>query len=74
MAKPDITAGCRVRLTRDVSTRGGTTFRAGLVMRVVHVVGEFDLAVYVRGRYHGLRLRKKDIHLLQLVSPPTVKE
>jgi len=57
--KPPV-PGCRVRLNRDVTTRGNVRFRAGVTMRLRHTEREYYLVVYVRGRYHALKLQKKD--------------
>lgn len=57
---PKLHRGTLVRLTRDVRTRGGVTFRAGLTMVVQSTGGEYYLAVTVRGMRHYLRMLKKD--------------
>lgn len=57
---PDL-CGCKVRLNRDVTTRGGTTFRKGVVMRVRYQDHRtYHLFCTVRAKSHGLTLPKSD--------------
>lgn len=61
----------KVRLLRGVTTRGGTHFHPGVIMRVEYTDGRYELCVYVRGRYHGLILMKQDYpRLFEVVSVP----
>lgn len=66
--------GAYVRLLRDVHTRGGVIFRAGLRMQILNDVGEFYLRVVVRGRRHYLKLCKKDQSRYFEVTTPAAKE
>lgn len=75
MARVTFKAGDRVRLRRDIITRGGVKFRAGLVMRVNHTEGEIYLSVTVRAKTHSLVMKKKDAALyLEAVSGPRTEE
>jgi hypothetical protein len=60
VAKLKAVAGAKVRLLKDIVTRGGTRFRAGVVMRLFDTDFKFSLKVSVRGRRHSLTLDKKD--------------
>lgn len=59
-AKPKPVKGCKVRLLHDITTRGGRTFRAGVVMTLQHTHGEYHLRVVVRAKHHYLTLKKRD--------------
>lgn len=71
-AKPKPVAGCKVRLLRDIETRGGRKFRAGLVMLLQYTTGEYSLRVTVRARHYYLTLKKKYAHrdFVVVWSPP----
>jgi hypothetical protein len=63
--------GARVRLIRDIRTRGGRVFRAGLVMRVLGATGCFYLGVRVRAIWYHVELRKNESkHLFEVISIP----
>ena len=74
--QPPISRGDYVRLRHDVTTRGGVRFRAGVLMRVRHTEGEYNLEVRVRGRAHGLTLTKRAgaRYLVRVGAHPNTKE
>lgn len=75
-AKLKIVEGAVVRLKRDAVTRGGRTFRAGVVMRVDWVSSRsYRLRVVVRAKRHYLELSKsdawRDVDVLSNPDPET---
>lgn len=67
--------GARVRLLKDVTTRGGRKFRAGLMMTIRNSYGEFYLVVWVRGTRHALKLEKQHYQqYFEVVSVPELTE
>lgn len=52
--------GSIIRLRRDVTTRGGRRFRAGLTMTLSCVSGGLHVKVKIRGRWHWFTMQKKD--------------
>lgn len=62
--------GAKVRLLRDVTTRGNRKFRKGLVMTVSGTHGEFFLSVSFRYRHFYLSLKKKDTGYFEVISVP----
>lgn len=66
-----ITRGAKVKLLRDIKTRGGRTFRAGVVMTVDSIAGCYLLGVNVRAKGYNLQIQKKEARfLLELVNAP----
>ena len=59
--------GAKVRLLRDISTRGGTKFRAGVVMRCRDSTsGGLCLSVYSRGWCHAITgVSKRDVEVVE---------
>lgn len=74
-AKAKISEGSVVRLKRDVKTRGGRTFKAGVKMYVSNYFGEINLRCRVRNKNFYLTLKKRDEPFyLELVTPAAAKE
>lgn len=70
-AKLKPVTGSKVRLLRDISTRDGRKFRAGLTMTLRGTYGRYYLGVWVRRRSFCLTLQKKDYPFyFEVVSPP----
>lgn len=65
----------RLRLRRDVTTRGGRRFRAGLTMTLSAVEGGLQVKVKIRGRWHSFTMQKKDgpwtFDIVSVPKPPT---
>lgn len=59
--------GAKVKLLRDLTTRGGIRFRKGLVMRVIDGNRSgFALYVYVRGNYRSIHsVQRYDFEVLE---------
>ena len=60
--------GAKVRLLRDIQTKGGVKFKAGLLMRVVHSdSGGLWLRCYKRGWQQDIRHvdRSSDIEVVE---------
>lgn len=57
-----VVPGCKVKLLRDITTRVGRTFRAGVVMTVDSVGGGVYLSVRVRSENHWVHLLKKEVN------------
>lgn len=66
--------GAMVRLLRDVTTRGGTTFREGVVMKIGSTDRMYYLSCRVRGTYHAVHLHKKYAHWDFVVIKAAPKE
>lgn len=75
MSKPKY-IGARVRLLRDHTTRGGTIFRAGVIMLVGdHTSGGLTLSCYVRGRCYCIRsVSPHDVLILETPGAAGDKE
>lgn len=60
MARPSY-VGAKVKLLRDITTRGGTTFKAGVVMTVSSVERKgLWLSCYVRGWLYSVSQISRD--------------
>jgi hypothetical protein len=63
--------GAKVRLNRDFRTRGGTTFKQGVIMKVAASTSAgLTLGCWVRGWYEGIScVRKHDVTVVEWPEP-----
>lgn len=71
MSQKERWIGAIVRLKRDIETRGGVIFRAGVKMKVMDSnAGGLWLRTYKRGWWHSVNgIRKFDVVVLQWGRP-----
>ena len=65
--------GAVIRLIRDFYTRGGVTFRAGLVMRIDYADRGWHCSVKVRGRRRRICVQKNHARFYFEVIEPARK-
>lgn len=70
--KPKEYVKAKVRLLRDLSTRGGLTLRKGVLMRVVDSTTHgLHLRTFVRGwAYDITQCSVNDVEVVELAAPP----
>lgn len=75
MAKLKPVLGATVVVRRDMYTRGGRWFRAGLKMKVISTSEGIITAVWVRGKKHWISTLKKEFDRnFEVVAVPNQSE